>query len=524
MERNQPISTDVTTSRVTSRRNQLLFTKLLDSISAATPLQILPSKIKGAGTGLFTTKDVENGEEIFRSCPVVNCVMDGMQKLVCDNCYAYQDSKVIPSGRFRKAGEPKLEMKACKGCSVCYYCSKTCQRKAWKRYHKHECTIFSETPNMPARTRALYRLLNMDKLQLLSRETWSGLYGLQPHIKEHLTSTNCVAILGARKSARDRTGTDRTSDEVLTLYCTVLTNCLSIYQAEGKMLGTSLDIITSLVNHSCDPNAFVVFEGNSLCVRSMRKLSAGEEITQCYTDVDTNVLLRQEMLKSEYFFDCCCERCEKQMKTQEQRFPGMIEQIQQSQQQLIDLTNEAVHLNDISSLEIEAQDIAKHVFPGGHWPRDLQPWPAMRILFAQELRARGRLMEAMKQGIIGYLFFEPRTGDTWIRHLLDLTQFISRVLVGSDWKTPRGGPGFLTESQLWDVLHGYLHELSLCAIKTFGARSEYAQAIQAWYSDCMKCADAPLPGTRAFAQKFETTQSRLLLWAGVDEGRGIALG
>jgi SET and MYND domain-containing protein len=73
------------------------------------------------------------------------------------------------------------------------------------------------------------------------------------------------------------------------------------------MLGTSLDIAASLMNHSCDPNAFVVFEGNVLCVRSMRKLAAGEEITQCYTDVDMDVLLRRQALKSEYFFDCCCE-------------------------------------------------------------------------------------------------------------------------------------------------------------------------------------------------------------------------
>jgi SET domain-containing protein len=73
------------------------------------------------------------------------------------------------------------------------------------------------------------------------------------------------------------------------------------------MLGTSLDVVASLMNHSCNPNAFVVFEGNSLCVRSTRKLLAGEEVTQCYTDVDMDVFSRRQMLKKEYFFDCCCE-------------------------------------------------------------------------------------------------------------------------------------------------------------------------------------------------------------------------
>jgi SET and MYND domain-containing protein len=51
-----------------------------------------------------------------------------MQKLVCDNCYAYQESKVHPSGRLRTAENPKLEMKACSGCKVCYYCSKVMTR------------------------------------------------------------------------------------------------------------------------------------------------------------------------------------------------------------------------------------------------------------------------------------------------------------------------------------------------------------------------------------------------------------
>lgn len=82
---------------------------------------------------------------------------------------------------------------------------------------------------------------------------------------------------------------------------------MSIRQAEGETLGTSLDIVASLINHSCDPNAFVTFEGDTPCFRSLRKLAAGEEITQCYADVSMDVLMRQQVLKSKYFFDCCCE-------------------------------------------------------------------------------------------------------------------------------------------------------------------------------------------------------------------------
>jgi hypothetical protein len=74
---------------------------------------------------------------------------------------------------------------------------------------------------MHARTRALYRLLNVHKHQLLSPEQWSGLHSLQPHTGGHLSSTNAATTIVASESAMSRTGTDLSSAEVLTLFCTV---------------------------------------------------------------------------------------------------------------------------------------------------------------------------------------------------------------------------------------------------------------------------------------------------------------
>lgn len=118
------VNTDVATSRAFFHKDQTLCAQLLNTITAAVPLQILPSKITGAGSGLFVTKDVDYGEEIFRSHPVINCVADGMQNVVCDYCYGSRRSKIHPSGRFRVTEDPKQEIKACNGCKVCYYCSK----------------------------------------------------------------------------------------------------------------------------------------------------------------------------------------------------------------------------------------------------------------------------------------------------------------------------------------------------------------------------------------------------------------
>jgi hypothetical protein len=71
---------------------------------------------------------------------------------------------------------------------------------------------------------------------------------------------------------------------------------MCIWSAEGQMIGSCLDIVGSLMNHSCDPNAFVFHEGSELRVRSLKPIRAGEEITQSYYDGDTDVLPRRKGL------------------------------------------------------------------------------------------------------------------------------------------------------------------------------------------------------------------------------------
>ena len=115
--------------------------ELLKAVTAAVPLQILPSTIPRAGAGLFIANDIQSGEEIFRSKPMVNCVADGMQNVVCDWCYTYQSSRLNTHGRFRGAEDPKVEVSACNGCKVCYYCSKVCEQvEALRRRRFSRCS------------------------------------------------------------------------------------------------------------------------------------------------------------------------------------------------------------------------------------------------------------------------------------------------------------------------------------------------------------------------------------------------
>ena len=105
--------------------NKELFTYLLNSVQTTIPLQILPSTIPGAGSGLFTSSELAGGQEIFRvEKPLVKCVSNEALDTTCDFCFYCTDSGLHPSGRFLTANDERPKVAACSGCKVVRYCSK----------------------------------------------------------------------------------------------------------------------------------------------------------------------------------------------------------------------------------------------------------------------------------------------------------------------------------------------------------------------------------------------------------------
>ena len=210
------------------------------------------------------------------------------------------------------------------------------------------------------------------------------------------------------------------------------------------------------------------------------------------------------------------------MQTHQMRFSSLIEQIKQCQQQLVRHIGKA-EPEDADNLEQDARNIAKGAFPNGNWPEDLHPWPFMHIQTARLLMVCGRPKDALVHGVKGYMSIEPRTGDFWVRHLFDFVEVLSANAEQFQSNISREDSAFLTEAQFQDVLLGFSYEANLATNKVFGPHLKYSQAVQVTYSNHTKSAGTPLPGTSAFAQRFRSAQSKLLLWAGVNENKGITL-
>ena len=92
------------------------------------------------------------------------------------------------------------------------------------------------------------------------------------------------------------------SRKLLDLVAAIKNNQFAICDEEASNcdIGSALYLDQSLLNHSCKPNAFPVFNGTNLIIKALEKIAPGEEIKIAYTDTKAVTEDRREYLNSIY--------------------------------------------------------------------------------------------------------------------------------------------------------------------------------------------------------------------------------
>jgi hypothetical protein len=95
-------------------------------------------------------------------------------------------------------------------------------------------------------------------------------------------------------------------------------NSFSLTSPHLDNIGVSISPLVALLNHSCSPNAVVVFPNfansanqNPMRVVAIRDIAPGEEILTSYVDLALPRHLRQTELHETYRFWCKCTECTK---------------------------------------------------------------------------------------------------------------------------------------------------------------------------------------------------------------------
>ncbi|XP_064301895.1 histone-lysine N-methyltransferase SMYD3 isoform X2 [Phalacrocorax carbo] len=284
------------------------------------PLERFPSP--GKGSGLRSRRRVRPGELLYRAEPFAYVVTKEQLGRLCERCLRRNE-----------------HLHRCSQCKVAKYCGKSCQKEAWLD-HKQECRCLkSIEPNFPPDSvrlagRIVFKLLRQStclserlysfsdlqsNIEQLSEEMKDGLrhltQTLQLYLKTEIQDAShlppaidffqiftkvslapvsqqfmvmffilerfkfeCILFSSNDHKTQSSLLTEAFSFHPYhTLTTPVTCNCFTISNGEMQDVGVGLYPSMSLLNHSCDPNCVIVFEGYQLLLRSVREIQIGEE-------------------------------------------------------------------------------------------------------------------------------------------------------------------------------------------------------------------------------------------------------
>ncbi|ROV99523.1 hypothetical protein VMCG_06318 [Cytospora schulzeri] len=510
-------------------------------------LRVGLSSIPGAGSGLFAVNNIPAGSDIFRSqslLVVCESALDG----ICDWCLLNRNSSVRPDGCFYMSGDERPEIAPCSRCKVAQYCSKECQKLAWQHYHKFECALLKENPEISSIDQALCRMLYWIKKNRLPEDSQQALAALENHFEARMDRLRDEAngepdvdrTLGVATNARLATKSTLDLAVIQRLYCTIETNALTIRPPEiEQAYGACFDVVVSLINHCCDENAHIFFEGRETRCRALKDIPAGSEITVCYPDVRQDVLQRRRTLKEHFYITCNCSKCKDEMAEHvaaDVKYNDHINILRGAQEKLNKLQHTyATAFNNYTARNIKAVleyqnkllDIEKEVYHGGNWPSHMEPMPtALRTLgcMFRDLNYVVGLEFILK----GTLYNRHHSGPSWVLDLMAVVKymiFIAQSNDGDDFKwTGAGHPEVLGgRATLRDVARGYMAIVCVDSKFTFGLDTKYVRALYKMAGDIIDRRGDPTIETDEFGQRFEESQERLMAWGKLKAGRGLEL-
>ncbi|KAJ7310714.1 hypothetical protein DFH08DRAFT_918265 [Mycena albidolilacea] len=268
-----------------------------------------------SGRGLWTTKPCNPGQVILAVKPHAAALSNERLDLHCSQCFGEGNH---------------ASLKRCTKCQAVYYCDSTCQNADWP-LHKNECValqriLASGETSIPSEAiRCLGRIMwkrqkqgplsawtrEIDLLQSHTKDIEPAAYELHAHL-----AISLVRYLGLSSPSEIASFGMASGADLANFVSRFVTNTFTITDPSLTPLGVSVSPPVALINHSCDPNAVVVFPRSRpntqeplMQVIALRDIVAGEEILTAYIDTTLPKALRQASLRETYLFSCACALC-----------------------------------------------------------------------------------------------------------------------------------------------------------------------------------------------------------------------
>ncbi|KAL4880804.1 hypothetical protein BJY04DRAFT_218957 [Aspergillus karnatakaensis] len=262
----------------------------------------------GQGRGLFASSDLRLGDNILHIQDPFVAVLDSNRlEDTCSGCFG-QRQLAAPSGR-------EIVLKACTGCKIVKYCDKTCQAKDWRLAHSRECGMFKilSPKVLPINARALLRMVLRThvKKNAYSEQELEAFGSLDTHIRDIRAGNTeqWERIALTSKAVKEYSKTELAEEEICAYGAKLELNAFNLTNALYDRVGLYLHPYAALMNHDCNYNAIVAFDGLELYVKPTRPIAKDEQILISYIDTTFSTRIRQKQLQERYFFTCTCTKC-----------------------------------------------------------------------------------------------------------------------------------------------------------------------------------------------------------------------
>ncbi|KUI62316.1 SET domain and MYND-type zinc finger protein 6 [Cytospora mali] len=271
----------------------------MTAVSSHPNLEVRGIKGSGAGRRLHALRSFAPGELItaFRD-PILVLPNGPSSKVVCNHCLAHN----VPT-------------KACTGCKAVSYCGTSCQKAHWGLIHKSECKSYRKVKAsvdqdwLPTPVRALLQVLLRWDSEPELRSAFASLEGnvTKFKLREDIWKDIGLQAYGGMTYA-GRTENDEQLHLARDILCKIQTNSFDRTDVDTGQAGIFLHPTLAMINHSCIPNANVVFVKRQALLRAEAPIREGDEINISYIDYTKPKLFRQLGLAL-YHFNCDCPRC-----------------------------------------------------------------------------------------------------------------------------------------------------------------------------------------------------------------------
>ncbi|KAI9266899.1 hypothetical protein BDA99DRAFT_506927 [Phascolomyces articulosus] len=298
---------------------------------------------KDKGKSVVATAPLERGAIVTTSQPLGTVPLKANRHEFCNYCFRKLGSTATTYNQ-------TTPLQRCSRCKSAYFCDMACFKNAWLSYHQFVCQ--PATPNnhhhhdddesnnkinddeeeddstldLEMTERVALNVSRFMKRQQVNGEQQQGMEpndeetvqvtmeafaSLMDHLDNHphYLLDHYASVAKTAKEKSYLVDTPLQEKQLIQFLGRFKCNNFAIYDEQLFTMGEGTYPVASLFNHSCRPNAAVLFDGALLVIKAIDNIQPDEEITIAYVDIAHSRTARQKTLRDKYFFQCTCERC-----------------------------------------------------------------------------------------------------------------------------------------------------------------------------------------------------------------------